>query len=86
MNRLEEFKAINKKVKDVDYQEIDGLICVTEKYVKENMESFGVSDVFIEDLAQCAGRICKGSKRKLKPLDKFRISFRGKMDRGFPPL
>ena len=48
LNRLEEFKAINKKVKDADYQEIDGLICVTEKYVKENMESFGVSDVFIE--------------------------------------
>ncbi|MBS5037960.1 MAG: elongation factor P maturation arginine rhamnosyltransferase EarP [Fusobacterium sp.] len=48
LNRLEEFKAINKKVKDTDYQEIDGLICVTEKYVKENMESFGVSDVFIE--------------------------------------
>lgn len=48
LNRLEEFKAINKKVKHTDYQEIDGLICVTEKYVKENMESFGVSDVFIE--------------------------------------
>lgn len=48
LNRLEEFKAINKKVKDTDYQEIDGLICVTEKYVKENMESFAVSDVFIE--------------------------------------
>ncbi len=48
LNRIEEFKAINKKVKDVDYQEIDGLICVTEKYVKENTESFGVSDVFIE--------------------------------------
>ena len=48
LNRLKEFKAINKKVKDRDYQEIDGLICVTEKYVKENMESFGVSDVFIE--------------------------------------
>ena len=48
LNRLKEFKAINKKVKDVDYQEIDGLICATEKYVKENMESFGVSDVFIE--------------------------------------
>lgn len=48
LNRLEEFKAINKKVKDIDYQEIDGLICVTEKYVKENIEIFGVSDVFIE--------------------------------------
>ncbi len=48
LNRLEEFKAINKKVKDTDYQEIDGLICATEKYVKENTESFGVSDVFIE--------------------------------------
>lgn len=48
LNRIEEFKAINKKVKDVDYQEIDGLICVTEKYVKENMKSFGVSDIFIE--------------------------------------
>ena len=48
LNRLEEFKAINKKVKDTDYQEIDGLICVTEKYVKENIETFGVSDVFIE--------------------------------------
>ena len=48
LNRLEEFKDINKKVKDTDYQEIDGLICVTEKYVKENIETFGVSDVFIE--------------------------------------
>lgn len=48
LNRLEEFKAINKKVKDTDYQEIDGLICVTEKYVKENIETFGVSDVFME--------------------------------------
>ena len=48
LNRLEEFKAINKKVKDTDYQEIDGLICVTEKYLKENIETFGVSDVFIE--------------------------------------
>ena len=48
LNRLEEFKAINKKVKDTDYQEIDGLICVPEKYVKENIETFGVSDVFIE--------------------------------------
>lgn len=48
LNRLEEFKAINKKVKDTDYQEIDGLICVTEKYVKENIETFDVSDVFIE--------------------------------------
>ena len=48
LNRLEEFKAINKKVKDTDYQEIDGLICVTEKYVKENIETFSVSDVFIE--------------------------------------
>ena len=48
LNRLEEFKAINKKVKDTDYQEIDGLICVTEKYVKENIETFGVSNVFIE--------------------------------------
>ena len=48
LNRLEEFKAINKKVKDTDYQEIDDLICVTEKYVKENIETFGVSDVFIE--------------------------------------
>ena len=48
LNKLEEFKAINKKVKDTDYQEIDGLICVTEKYVKENIETFGVSDVFIE--------------------------------------
>lgn len=48
LNRLEEFKAINKKVKDTDYQEIDGLICATEKYVKENIKTFGVSDVFIE--------------------------------------
>lgn len=48
LNRIEEFKAINKKVKDTDYQEIDGLICVTEKYVKDNIKTFGVSDVFIE--------------------------------------
>ena len=48
LNRLEEFNAINKKVKDIDFQEIDGLICVTEKYVKENAETFGTADVFIE--------------------------------------
>ena len=48
LNRLEEFKAINKKIKDIDFQEIDGLICVTEKYVKENAETFGTADVFIE--------------------------------------
>ena len=48
LNRLDEFKAINKKVKDVKYQEIDELICVTEDYVKKNIETFGVADVFIE--------------------------------------
>lgn len=48
LNRLEEFKAINKKVKDLDYQEIDGLVFVTEKYLKENIENFGIADLFIE--------------------------------------
>lgn len=48
LNRLDEFKAINKEVKDLDYQEINGLICATEKYVKNNMDSFGVADLFIE--------------------------------------
>lgn len=48
LNRLDEFKAINKKVKDLDYQEIDGLIYVTEKYLKENIETFETADVFIE--------------------------------------
>lgn len=48
LNRLDEFKAINKKVKDIKYQEIDELICVTEDYVKKNIETFGVADVFIE--------------------------------------
>ncbi|WP_300359065.1 elongation factor P maturation arginine rhamnosyltransferase EarP [Fusobacterium sp.] len=48
LNRLDEFKAINKRVKDVDYQEIDGLIYVTEKYLEENIDSFGTADIFIE--------------------------------------
>lgn len=30
LNKLEEFKAINKKVQDLDYQEVDGLICMKE--------------------------------------------------------
>ncbi len=48
LNRLDEFKAINRKVEDMEYQEIDGLICVTEKYVKENIDTFGTADIFIE--------------------------------------
>lgn len=48
LNRLEEFKAINKRVKDVDYQEIDGLIYITEKYLEDNIDSFGTADIFIE--------------------------------------
>lgn len=48
LNRLDEFKAINRKVEDAEYQEIDGLICVTEKYVKENIDTFGTADIFIE--------------------------------------
>ena len=48
LNRLDEFKVINKKAKDLDYQEIDGLIYVTEKYLKENIETFETADVFIE--------------------------------------
>ena len=48
LNRLDEFKAINKKATDAEYQEIDGLIFVTEKYVRENIESFQTADLFIE--------------------------------------
>lgn len=48
LNRLEEFEAINKRVKDVDYQEIDGLIYITEKYLEDNIDSFGTADIFIE--------------------------------------
>lgn len=48
LNRLDEFKAINKKVRDLEYQEIDGLICITEKYLKENVDKLGTADIFIE--------------------------------------
>ena len=48
LNRLEEFRAINKKVRDTEYQEIDGLICTTFDYVKKNAESFDTADLFIE--------------------------------------
>ena len=48
LNRTDEFKAINKRVKDLEYQEIDGLICTTFSYVKKNAESFGTADLFIE--------------------------------------
>ena len=48
LNRTDEFKAINKRVKDLEYQEIDGLICTTFSYVKKIAESFGAADLFIE--------------------------------------
>lgn len=48
LNRLEEFRVINKKVRDTEYQEIDGLICTTFDYVKKNAESFDTADLFIE--------------------------------------
>lgn len=48
LNKLEEFKAINKKVQDLDYQEVDGLICIKEKYLIENIDILETADLFIE--------------------------------------
>ena len=48
LNRLDEFKAINKNVKDLNYQEIDGIFYLKESYLKENIKTLGVADLFIE--------------------------------------
>lgn len=48
LNKFEEFKAINKKVQDLDYQEVDGLICMREKYLIENIDILETADLFIE--------------------------------------
>lgn len=48
LNRLDEFQAINRNVEKLDYQEIDGLIYMTNSYLKKNIKDLGVADLFIE--------------------------------------
>lgn len=48
LNRLDEFKSINKKVRDLDFQEIDNIVYMTKDYLIKNIENIGVSQIFIE--------------------------------------
>lgn len=48
LNRIDEFMKINSNVKDIGFQEIDGIVYVTFQYLKENIDKFKTSDVIIE--------------------------------------
>lgn len=48
LNRLEEFKKINGKCRDAEYQEIEGIIYCTNDYVVKNIYTFSTANVIIE--------------------------------------
>lgn len=48
LNRVDEFISINKKAKLVEYQEIDGIIYVTNEYLAKNICTFSPANVIIE--------------------------------------
>lgn len=48
LNRLDEFLKINKKVRDIECQEIDGIIYMTEEYLTKNICTFSPANVIIE--------------------------------------
>ena len=48
MNRVDEFISINKKAKLVEYQEIDGIIYITNEYLAKNICTFSPANVIIE--------------------------------------
>ncbi|MGL5658755.1 MAG: elongation factor P maturation arginine rhamnosyltransferase EarP [Cetobacterium sp.] len=48
LNRVNEFVNMNKKAKDTDYQEIDGIIYMTNEYLAKNICTFSPANVIIE--------------------------------------
>ena len=48
LNRVNEFVNMNKKAKDTDYQEIDGIIYITNEYLAKNICTFSPANVIIE--------------------------------------
>lgn len=48
LNRVDEFISINKKAKLVEYQEIDGIIYITNEYLAKNICTFSPANVIIE--------------------------------------
>jgi len=48
LNRVNEFVNMNKKAKDIDYQEIDGIIYMTNEYLAKNICTFSPANVIIE--------------------------------------
>lgn len=48
LNKLEELLKINPKTRDIDYQEVNGIIYVKEDLLKKNLKKYGVSDIIIE--------------------------------------
>ncbi|WP_297596360.1 elongation factor P maturation arginine rhamnosyltransferase EarP [uncultured Cetobacterium sp.] len=48
LNRLDEFLEINKKAKNIEYQEIDNIIYLTEGFLAKNICTFSPANVIIE--------------------------------------
>ncbi|WP_448821080.1 elongation factor P maturation arginine rhamnosyltransferase EarP [Cetobacterium sp.] len=48
LNRVDEFTNMNKKAKNINYQEIDGIIYMTNEYLTKNICTFSPADVIIE--------------------------------------
>lgn len=48
LNRVDEFISINKKAKLVEYQEIDGIVYITNEYLAKNICTFSPANVIIE--------------------------------------
>ncbi|MGL5000169.1 MAG: elongation factor P maturation arginine rhamnosyltransferase EarP [Cetobacterium sp.] len=48
LNRLDEFLLINKKAKNIEWQEIDGIEYLTNEYLAKNICTFSPANVIIE--------------------------------------
>ncbi|MGL4977627.1 MAG: elongation factor P maturation arginine rhamnosyltransferase EarP [Cetobacterium sp.] len=48
LNRLDEFLALNKRVKNIGYQNIDGIEYITNEYLAKNICTFSPANVIIE--------------------------------------
>ena len=48
LNKLEELVKVNPKTKELDYQEVNGIVYIKEDFLKKNLKKYGVSDIIIE--------------------------------------
>ncbi|MFK4784977.1 elongation factor P maturation arginine rhamnosyltransferase EarP [Fusobacterium sp. MFO224] len=48
LNKLEELVKVNPKTKELDYQEVNGIVYIKEDFFKKNLKKYGVSDIIIE--------------------------------------